>query len=575
VADPNDSRRVLVLDGDLPQTVSIVRSLGRRGVTVDVGAVGASPMAGASRYASQVVTYPDPMVDGSAFVAAIAEHAKRTTYDLVIPVTEDSVHPLAAEREKVEAHAPVAIAPNEALALAANKERTFELAESLGVPVPKSDTFTDLEALKAAADSFSYPVVAKPGRSVASKDGDVAARLNVRYAHDAEGLIELGKYVLQYAPLIVQAYFRGDGVGIELIADRGEITAAFQHRRLHEMPLTGGGSSLRTSEAISPALLEHSEKLIRALGWHGVAMVEFKTDGDACSLMEINGRFWGSLPLAVAAGADFPYWLLELYSGRSPTDVAIEDGVVSRKLSSDVWWYIEVLRRSDPEPLIQWPRRRDAVRDLALALSRKHHFDVQSLEDLRPGLIDARRTVESVTSRFTDLVKKRLVARRMEAARSERVAMGKRIAEARHILFGCYGNINRSALAEFDLAARELPGLKLSSAGVHPREGRPADKTMAAIAAERGLDMSRHRSKRYTAQMVADADLIFVMELAQVTELAAEFPDAKDKTFLLGCVEDGGPLETIDPYGATREGYKRIFERVRQCTAAIAAQRGS
>ena len=569
-----DGRRVLVLDGDLPQSLAIVRALGRRGVTVDVGAVPAAPLASHSRYTNAVFAYPDPMVDGPAFVEAVRARAEAVVYDLIIPVTEDSVHPLARQRAVIEPLAPLAIAPDDALALVANKARTFELAASLGVPIPRSETFNDLEVLRSAAAAFDYPVVAKPGRSVAAKGDDVTARLNVRYAHDAEQLIDLGKHVLPYAALIVQAYFQGDGVGVEILADHGELVFAFQHRRLHEMPLTGGGSSLRTSEPVSPELLEHSRKLIAALGWHGVAMVEFKVDNrtGACSLMEINGRFWGSLPLAIAAGADFPWLLLELYSGRRPDGVKSKDGVVCRKLSSDAWWYIEVLRRSDPEPLIQWPRRRDAVRDLMMVLSPKHHFDVQCLDDPRPGAVDLRRTITSITSRVTDMQRKRAVKGRMSRIRSDQDSLASRIASAKTIVFGCYGNINRSALAEHDLRSRLALGanVRLHSAGFHQREGRPADASMVAVAAEHGLDLSAHRSRKYTPEMVADADLIFVMEVPQVMRLAEAYPEAADKILLLGCLDPDGALEVVDPYGGTPDGYAQIFTQVRVCTAAIA-----
>jgi predicted ATP-grasp superfamily ATP-dependent carboligase len=61
-------------------------------------------------------------------------------------------------------------------------------------------------------------------------------------------------------------------------------------------------------------LLEHAERILEALKWHGVAMVEFKRDArDGVSkLLEINGRFWGSLQLAVDSGVDFPYLLYRL-----------------------------------------------------------------------------------------------------------------------------------------------------------------------------------------------------------------------------------------------------------------------
>src|SRR5207302_298489 len=60
---------------------------------------------------------------------------------------------------------------------------------------------------------------------------------------------------------------------------------------------------------------DYAVKLLEALDWTGLAMVEFKVGADGVRLMEINGRIWGSLPLAVRSGVDFPAMLAELWLG--------------------------------------------------------------------------------------------------------------------------------------------------------------------------------------------------------------------------------------------------------------------
>src|SRR5436309_4883105 len=99
-----------------------------------------------------------------------------------------------------------------------------------------------------------------------------------------------------------------------------------------------------------------------ALRYTGVAMVEFKIDlpTGRWILVEINGRFWGSLPLAIAAGADFPYWLYQMMvEGRRdfPREYAI--GIYARNTSQDLEWLRDDLfaDRGDPtlatRPLVQ------------------------------------------------------------------------------------------------------------------------------------------------------------------------------------------------------------------------------
>ena len=106
----------------------------------------------------------------------------------------------------------------------------------------------------------------------------------------------------------------GEAYGISLLFNRSsQLRAAFTHRRLREFPVKGGPSTLRESVHM-PQLLDKSVKLLQHLNWYGVAMVEYKQDprDGKCKLMEINPRFWGSLPLAVVAGVDFPYLLYRL-----------------------------------------------------------------------------------------------------------------------------------------------------------------------------------------------------------------------------------------------------------------------
>ena len=87
----------------------------------------------------------------------------------------------------------------------------------------------------------------------------------------------------------------------------GHPRARFAHRRIHEVPHTGGVSSFRESVRL-PDIEAHALSVLRRIGWNGVAMLEYRRDartGDF-RLLELNARFWGSLHLALAAGVDFP-----------------------------------------------------------------------------------------------------------------------------------------------------------------------------------------------------------------------------------------------------------------------------
>src|SRR5262249_54288816 len=144
---------------------------------------------------------------------------------------------------------------------------------------------------------------------------------------------------LPFTPVLQQEYVHGHGVGLEFLFDNGRKAWHFAHERLHEFPLTGGASSYRKSIAPPAALLDDAERLLTALSWHGVAMVEFKMDSNGRhQLMEINPRLWGSLALSIDAGIDFPMGLLMLARGWKLPRQPAYHLQYTRDLGTDLQW---------------------------------------------------------------------------------------------------------------------------------------------------------------------------------------------------------------------------------------------
>ena len=554
--------------------LAVVRSLGRQGVAVEVASHLEAPLCRRSLYAKQVSIYPDPLRDQHGFLDWIEERLQDPGYQLIIPVTERSLLPIHGARERL-GEERIALPPAGGLEIALDKAKTIELARRLGLRVPRGVVPDTIEEAVALADSIGYPVVVKPQASIGT-DELARVQVSVAYARDGDELRVRAGHALRLGGVILQELFRGDGVGIELIADRGRVVYAFQHRRLHEVPLSGGGSSLRESVPVRPELLDAARRLMEALQWHGVAMVEFKEDpstGEFC-LMEINGRFWGSLPLAVAAGADFPAMLLELMTrGAIEPRPPARTGVYCRSLRRDLYWAEAVLRRHDPSGLADIPPPSRIFRDMALLASMRHHFDVQSWRDPLPGLQEIGDLARESVQRVTGTLAERLFLQRQRSAwREGGRALG--LLSGGSLLFLCYGNINRSAVAEH-LAERHLGGrFRLASAGFHPRAGRPADPVMVDVAARHGIDLSQSASSVLSAELVDGADIILAMEPDHVRRAWDLFPASRSKTFLLGHADSGpgtrADAHIADPYGQPPEVYERCFSRIETCILSLA-----
>ena len=377
---------IVVTDSHLGSALAVIRSLGQAGHRI-VAAGSERPSPGFySRHTAERVVYPSPDDDPDGAVDALLAAASDQGADLIVPVTDRIIFPLCAARDRLPAGCRLALACGDALELAHDKDATLRLAARLGVPAPRTVTIHDKAAVRDAAAGMRWPVVVKPS---SLHDSEVA------YAQSAEDLV-LRVRQLGGETGLVQEYCSGTGVGVELLAHEGRPLAAFQHRRLREVPITGGASSLRESVPLDPVLYEYSVRLLRELEWTGLAMVEFKLTPDGPRLMEINGRIWGSLPLAVRAGMDFPALMADLFlSGPPPADAApltdYEVGVRSRNLELDVVWVGSVLRRRRRYPFLEAPPRRDALRAAVGWLSPRDGFDVMSARDPRPGFAELSR----------------------------------------------------------------------------------------------------------------------------------------------------------------------------------------
>jgi len=383
---------VLVTDAGRGSAIAIIRSLGRRGWRVIAADSSPRSLGFRSRYTAGRLVYPAPEDAPRETISAIKAAAEREGVELIIPVTDAILLPLSEARAEFGGLCAIAMPTPEQLAVVTNKLKTIDLAQELGVPVPLTRVVETVgEAL--ALPITDWPVVLKPQASRLYRDQASVEHFEVCYAHTRD---ELARQMARFegrCPVLLQSYYPGEGHGVELLLHEGRPLAAFQHKRLHEVPITGGASSFRQSVALDPALYKHSARLMSALNWTGLAMVEFKVGAEGGKLMEINGRIWGSLPLAVFSGMDFPARLASLYRGGPPpalngADTRYRAGVKARNVERDLVWVASVLlgrKRSGSLPV---PPRRAALIGLAGMLNPLTRSDLLARDDPLPGLAE-------------------------------------------------------------------------------------------------------------------------------------------------------------------------------------------
>ncbi len=315
--------KILVTDGNSRAALAITRSLGGKGHEVHVTSNTQKSISACSRYCHLHTSYPDPTTDRDAFLNVIEDLVKHQKIDVLLPVTDVCVLPIAEERARFEPYCAVPLPDWESISRAADKNDITELAHELGVATPASITLLHRDSIDVRHLPIPFPLVIKPYRSRV-RDGNGWIHTAVDYALTTGELIrKLDKLSAAEFPVLLQERVRGPGIGLFYCFDRGQPVATFAHRRIREKPPSGGVSVLRESVLPHRQADEFGASLLRKLNWHGVAMVEFKLDDrdQTPKLMEINGRFWGSLQLAIDAGVDFPDLLVRMAAGEEISPV--------------------------------------------------------------------------------------------------------------------------------------------------------------------------------------------------------------------------------------------------------------
>jgi predicted ATP-grasp superfamily ATP-dependent carboligase len=282
----------------------------------------------------------------------VISYAAAQGIGVVLPVTEASLLAVLAVRDRLR-EAAVPFPTIDVFRSVSDKLALAGVAGEVGIAYPRQWVIKSRDdAVALDLEALPFPVVLKPSRSVGEANG-ARSKQRVRHARDADEFRARVATLSQAAfPLLVQRRIVGPGQGVFLLRWNGVTVAAFAHRRLLEKPPSGGISVYAEAVPLDPMLVEQSERLLAAYDWQGVAMIEYKIDAatGTAYLMEINGRFWGSLQLAIDAGVDFPRLLVECVLGE-PTPVRPGYRVGQRGR----WWWGEVdhvlarLRRSDAQ----------------------------------------------------------------------------------------------------------------------------------------------------------------------------------------------------------------------------------
>jgi predicted ATP-grasp superfamily ATP-dependent carboligase len=333
--------KILIPEPQTRNVLAAVRSLGRAGHSVVLAiprkeGKQASSLRCGSRYLNKALNVLSPHVSPEGFFRDILNVIKHEEIDVLLPFTHSTVLPVSYYRDELVKHTSLPIIDYSTLRYAHDKLETLKLAQSLGISTPVTFHPKSNDELRALKPYIPYPclVKARQGCGIGT---------TIQFAQDFQHLVagyetihnqESNPPINAYALPMIQEYVPGQIYDAVFLYGNGSCKAALAQERFITYPIQGGPGAVNQTTH-DPELLALGQRLLDALGWHGPAQVEFKLDprDGEYKLMEINPKFWGTLPLAMVAGIDFAEMACDLaYNGDVHSKFDYRVGVTYRWL---------------------------------------------------------------------------------------------------------------------------------------------------------------------------------------------------------------------------------------------------
>lgn len=387
-----------MLGTDSPIGLAVIRDLGRHKYNVIGFGSHRYSLGLMSKYCSKGMvrnSTPELLIEQLIDVASTYHHA------FLVSIGESDINLVNRHRQRLEQYLTLLDPNAEQMAKVLDKSQTLEIASTLAIQTPASYKIDSLEQLTALQAQLKFPVILKwsnPHQIAQLLQNQGLSLLKLEYCQDFNELKDaLKKYEAIARYPLIQRYCPGFGIGQFFLCREGASLVEFQHQRINEWPPEGGSSTL--CQALAPdqhtSCMEQSRRLLKALNWNGVAMVEYRYEPATNSywLMEINGRFWGSLPLATRSDVSFASSLVEVIGKqKNPVTTTIKYGLQSRYMIPEIKRLLRILFKSEliTDPNVKF----SALSELSAFITRffrpSIHCYVFEWNDPKPFLSDMR-----------------------------------------------------------------------------------------------------------------------------------------------------------------------------------------
>lgn len=369
----------VVIGGDY-QGLGIVRSLGRMGVPVCV-IDDEHSISRFSRYATHAVRVPDLRQEEPTIETLLRIGRSLNLQGWVLfPTRDEIVAALARHRSTLFEIFRVPVPAWDTVRWMLDKRYTYQLAQQLNIPFPKTWSPITEETLDTIDTPF--PLVLKPAIKEHFFYATKAKAWRVNSRAELHLLFRRASQLTGSSEVLIQDLIPGDGrqqFSYCAFFKDGRAIGSMVTRRRRQHPHDFGRASTFVETIDLPALEALSNRFLRSINYYGLVEVEFKLDprDGQFKLLDINARTWGYHALGSHAGVDFPS-LLYRDQLSSPVETCRgRPGVSWVRLLTDV-----------PTGLIDVAAGRLRFRDFCQSLRSYHIEAVFNSEDPVPGLVE-------------------------------------------------------------------------------------------------------------------------------------------------------------------------------------------
>ena len=326
---------VLLTNGEERSIVAATRGLGQHGFSVGTVATTRPAPAQWSRFCTERLLAPDPLLDEGRYIERLERVVRSGRYSILIPGSDPALLVISKHRARLESHVLTGLPPHPVVLRTLDKFAVGEAAEGTGLAAPESVLCTNVEEAVSAAREFGFPVALKPRRSVIEGPGG-CRHMPGRVVHDEAELVHVAP--AYGAECLIQAHEAGPMYSFGGVFAGGRLLAGALSRYWRTVRPEGGNVAFSRTLAVSDELRAGVAELLRRLGHQGLFELELIARADGSyAVIDLNPRPYGSLALAVSAGANLPVAWCDWLRGRPTSSMDARPGFSYRWEEADLF----------------------------------------------------------------------------------------------------------------------------------------------------------------------------------------------------------------------------------------------